>query len=165
MQYANKYIERLLFDTEPLEALPALCSIWTGRAGVTEEREFFGFSEPEFQVHLYLLYHGEVGNGGHCQFFLNPSGRYAAAVSQALVSLEFHGAADIFSRACSAFPSGHVPTDDAARDACIQRVPESAVQLWATLDRELYAIDRAYWPQLLAYLREHDAQILQPERA
>jgi hypothetical protein len=165
VKYANQYLERLLFETEPLEALPALCSIWAGRPGVAEDREFFGFSEPEFHVHLYLLYQGEVGNGGHYQFFLNPSGRHAAAVSRALLSLQFHRAADIFSRACSVFPSGHVPTDDIARDTFVQLLPKSAVEQWGTLDRELYSIDSAYWPQLLSYLREHHAQILQPERA
>jgi hypothetical protein len=165
VKYANEYIERLLFGSEPLEALPALSSIWAGRPGVAEEHEFFGLSEPEFHVHLYLLYHGEVGNGGHCQFFLNPSGRHSAAVSRALVSLQFHSAADIFNRACSLFPSGHVPADDTARETSIQQLPESAIQQWAMLDRELYAIDSASWPQLLSYLREHDAQILQPERA
>jgi hypothetical protein len=164
VKYANEYIERLLFETDPLEALPVLSSIWAGRPGVAEERDFFGFSEPEFHVHLYLLYHDEVGNGGHCQFFLNPSGRHAAAVSRALVSLRFHSAADIFTRACSVFPCGYVPTDDTARDAFIQQLPESTVEEWTTLDRELYAIDSACGQQLLCYLREHDAQILQPER-
>ncbi|WP_035614333.1 DUF4375 domain-containing protein [Haloferula sp. BvORR071] len=161
-KFAHCYIERLLFHTEPMEAVHTLCDMWACREGVSEDREFFGFSEPEFHVHLYLLYQGEVGNGGHFQFFLNPSGRHTAAVSRALA---FHHAADVFNRACSVFPSGAVPADDTAREAFIERLPESVIQHWARLDRELCSIDRAYWPQLLSYLRKHDAQILQPERA
>lgn len=165
MKYAKSYIDELLFQTEPLEAVYGLCGIWAGRPGVAEDREFFGLSEPEFYVHCYLQYQGEVGNGGHSQFFLNPFGRHTSAVARALASLGFRRAADIFGRACSVFPAGHIPGDDAAREAIIQRLPENTLQQWAALDRELYAADRDYWPRLLNYLREHELQILQPERA
>ncbi len=165
LKYAKSYIEGLLFHTEPLEAVHTLCGIWAGRPDISEDREFFGLSEPEFHVHCYLHYQGEVGNGGHCQFFLNPFGRHTAAVARALDSLRFRRAADIFSRACSVFPSSGVPCDDAAREALIQEFPQGVLQCWHALDRELYTADRDYWPRLLSYLREHDPQILQPERA
>ena len=58
MKYADAYIERLLFETKPLEAIFTLSSIWGARPGIAEDREFFGLSEPEFHAHLYLLYHG-----------------------------------------------------------------------------------------------------------
>jgi len=158
LKYAKSYIEDLLFHTEPLKAVHTLCSIWAARPDISEDREFFGLSEPEFRVHCCLHYLGEVSNGGHYQFFLNPFGRHAGAVARALASLQFRRAAHIFSRACSLFPSSDIPHDDAARQVLVQQLSESAIQRWTALDRELYAIDRDYWPRLLDYLREHESQ-------
>ena len=86
-------------------------------------------------------------------------------MARALVALQFHRAIEIFSQACAVFPSGEVPTDDTTRETLIELLPESVWQEWGRLDRELYVVDSAYWPQLLSYLREHETQILQPERA
>lgn len=165
LKYSKSYIDGLLSSPAPIKAIYALCDIWSARPGRSEEDEFFGLSEPEFHVHLYLHYQGEIGNGGHWQFFFNPFGRHSAAVSRALAALQFHRATDLFCRACSVFPSGEVPANHAARQAFIDQLPESATQLWDALDREFYTFDSSYWTRLLAYLREHDAQILQPERA
>ena len=164
MKYARDYIERLLHETEPLEALARLGTIWSTREGVSEDKPHFGFSEPEFHVHMYLLYQGEVGNGGHAQFFMNPSGRHAIAVKSALQALGFDWALTILQRACSEFPQGEVPQDHQKREDTIATLPEQTFVRWAELDKEFYKIDSAYWGALMAYLRKNDDQVLQPER-
>lgn len=164
IKYAKGYIDRLLFATEPNIALNELSSVWTRRSEVTEAKEFFGLAEAEFHVHIYLLYEGDVGNGGHAQFFFNPAGRYAPAVTRALAALQFRETADIFRRACAVFPNGIVPAEDDERRHLIQQLPGGALELWAALNREFYAVNMAYRPQLLAYLRERDTEIFQQER-
>lgn len=163
LKYSKSYIEQLLFCTEPIKAVYALCNIWSARPNRSEDRQFFGFSEPEFHVHCYLHYAGEVGNGGHYQFFINPFGRHSKSVSSALLSLQFRRASDIFTRACSAIPS-HDFNDDAARKALMKGLSQGVLERLHALDREFYAADRDYWPRLLNYLREHDSDILQEER-
>ncbi len=164
MKYAREYIERLLHDTKPLEALERLGSIWSAREGVSEDKPFFGFSEPEFHVHMYLLYQGEAGNGGHAQFFMNPSGRYVHAVESALLALGFDDALAILRRACSEFPGGEVPSDHQKREDVIAALSEETFIRWAELDKGFYKIDSTYWEPLMAYLRKNHDQVLQPER-
>lgn len=164
MKYARDYIERLLHETEPLEALARLGTIWSTREGVSEDKPHFGFSEPEFHVHMYLLYQGEVGNGGHAQFFMNPSGRHATAVKSALQVLGFDWALTILQRACSEFPQGEVPQDHQKREDTIATLPEETFVRWAELDKEFYKMDSASWGTLMTYLRKNDDHVLQPER-
>lgn len=165
MKYSPEFIRELLYQTEPLQAIYELAQIWSAREGVSENRSYFGFSQIEFRVHVLLFYQGEVGNGGHSQFFFNPFGRYASAVGEALDALAFEPFTDLFKRACSVFPGSVVPEAHDRRQAFIEQLSPEAKLLLRTLDQEFYTLDRDFHARLLDYLRQNAAQVLQPEQS
>ena len=108
---------------------------------------------------LSLIYTGEVGNGGHSQFFLNRGGRIAREVVQALDAASLGRAKHILLRACGVFPGGVVPDEP---ENILDDLPDSARSVLDGLDRELSAerVDGA----LLAYLQRNADLVLLPER-
>ena len=79
---AEDFFKRLLHGTDPLEAVGTLSDRWGVRAKSTGP--WLGLSRPEHQVSMALIYVGEVGNGGHTQFFSNRGGEIVARVHAAL---------------------------------------------------------------------------------
>jgi hypothetical protein len=114
---------------------------------------------------MYLWYQGEVGNGGHCQFFLNPVGGNTAEVVEVLERLRFEPVRDILLRAIAVFPNSEVPRTRTERQALVAQMTKDSLALWGRLDRELYAIDGEYWGRLLEYLKDHEEEVLRPERS
>jgi hypothetical protein len=73
---AEDFFKRLLHRTDPPEAITALSEMWEVRTQQTGR--WLGLSQPEHQVTMVLIYVGEVGNGGHTQFFSNRGGDIVA---------------------------------------------------------------------------------------
>lgn len=154
------FLERLLFDTPPIEALATLSSIWSARARA--EVALFGLSEPEYLLQLCLIYSGEVSNGGHSQFFMNRGGRYISDTLNALRAVDLSSLASILEQAAEIL-SGGVPLDPDEVEAALERCSE---ERWCTLEeldqkagRLLPAVDA----QLLTYAKANRGQILTPE--
>ena len=164
LRIAPELFERTLASTKPSEALHLLDSWWSARAGRSVEQRRFGLSQAEFDVHLYLLYLGEVGNGGHSQFFLNPTGDHASETLEALGRLGLAELRGILERACAEFPSASVPKGSDAREAVIDLLPETAFMQWSALDKELYKVDQASWRRVLEYVARHRDEVLVQER-
>jgi hypothetical protein len=158
---AEEFVQRLLHETDPLEAVSILSDRWSVRARATEP--WFGLSKPEYQVTMVLIYIGEVGNGGHTQFFSNRGGQVISPVRDALREIGLVELDTILGEAVALFPNGRVPADRDEVD-----------RLWDSWDRrqlkKFGALDARSWrqpdpyPRLLAYLREHQDQVLRPER-
>jgi Domain of unknown function (DUF4375) len=160
MRISEEYFVRMLYESPAVEALSALVNDWTPRS--KSELPRFGLATPEYYVTLCLIYTGEVGNGGHSQFFLNRGGHIADEVLLALDAVSLPRARDILLRACAAFLNGLVPSNPDAVDAIIDGVLSSSAQLFGELDRELWAV--RIDDVLLNYLRFHANEILLPER-
>jgi len=110
MKISESYFKDLLFRTEALDAVSKLDCYWCTHLD-RGEPILLGLSEPERHVHLCLIYTGEVGNGGHSQFFLNRGGDYT---ERALIALQAMGFSDLqgcLERACQVFTNGTVPRD------------------------------------------------------
>ena len=165
VKIAEDYFYRLLHSKDPLTAVYDLDRCCCTRPGRTVSQPQFGLSQPEFNVHMYLLYQGEIGNGGHCRFFLNPAGGYAPEVLEALERLRFEPIREILLRAIALFPNAEVPRNPTEREALVTHMTKDNLMLWGRLDREFYAIDGGYWGRLLEYLQEHAEEILRPERS
>jgi hypothetical protein len=162
MRIAPELFDRLLNREEASRAVSQLDALWCARPSCSSQRERFGLSPTEYDVHLCLVYLGEVSNGGHGQFFLNPSGSHSNAV---LVSLGRTGLSEIRSilvRACSVFPGGVVPQETTVRELIVETLPQSARDVWAELDRQIYGLHPDV--ALLAYLRANATDVLVPER-
>jgi uncharacterized protein DUF4375 len=164
LRIAPELFDRTLASTEASEALHQLDSWWCARAGRSVKQRHFGLSQAEFDVHMYLLYLGEVGNGGHSQFFLNPTGDHASEALEALGRLGLAELRGILERACAVFPGSSVPKGSDAREAVIDELTEAALLRWSALDKELYKVDQASWGHVLDYVARHRDEILVQER-
>lgn len=157
---AERYFQRLLHETDPLRAVGELARTWEARSAATGGR--LGMSGPEQHVTMVLIYDGEVGNGGHTQFFSNRGGDIVMRVRAALreIGLAEHEA--ILERAVAIFPGGEVPADRAAVDRLLSALTEDRLALFDPLDRQIWSLHPD--ARLLAYMREHESDLLRPER-
>lgn len=156
-------MEKLLASPDPAVALAAISQFWSLRADASKAS--LGLAKPEFNAHLYLWYSGEVGNGGHSQFFLSPIGAHAEETLSALQSMEFSALAAILQEACALLPNGFVPKDRSRRELAIRALSQQALRRWEALDRSVSQLTFRHDQMALHYLRQHLKEILVPERA
>jgi len=157
----RKLIDRILDEEDAVEAIGKLSQYNVPRDWKHPD---LGLSRPERNVYLFCWYAGEVGNGGHVQLFLNPSGGYATRMLDALEEMGLFDLREILGEACSIFP-GPVPADQDERERVIGDLPEEALVAWRRLDRRLWDHDLAAYKPVLEYLRRHRSEILAPETA
>jgi hypothetical protein len=162
MEISEKYFRELLFDTDALEAVSALDRFWCTHLDASE-RTWLGLSEPEHHVHLCIIYLGEVGNGGHTQFFLNRCGDIAARALRALEATELGSLRECLAAACAVFPGGVVPADQLGVEHVLGQFSENQLERLDALDQTVYSI-RDVDGLLLAYLRRHEGELLRRER-
>ena len=84
MRISEGFFRQLLDDPQPYGAVFGLQRHWRPRAGRSLTESAAGLSEPEYTANLCAFYMGEVVNGGHEQFFLNPGGCFAVGTVAAL---------------------------------------------------------------------------------
>jgi len=146
----------------PATALAHLSQFWGVRARIDEHGDLVGLSDPERVVHLMLCYTGEVGNGGHVQYFMNPGGAFAHETVEALNVLGAHEVANVLARTISLFPRGTVPKESRDRNSAVQQLSESAMA-------QLAVADQAVWQHsldvlALSYLRQRSKDVLSLEQ-
>ncbi len=152
---AEDFFKRLLRGTDPLEAVGTLSDRWGVRAKSTGP--WLGLSRPEHQVSMALIYVGEVGNGGHTQFFSNRGGEIVARVQAALRDVGLVELRAILGSACALFPGGKVPGDRAEVDRLLEAWGEDLLAAIVRLDRRVGQQDA--YPRLLIYLQEHESEV------
>jgi hypothetical protein len=162
MEISEKYFKELLLETPALEAVATLDQFWCTHFD-SSDRVWLGLSEPEHHVHVCLLYTGEVGNGGHVQFFWNHGREMAERTLRALGALNFGDLYACLSDACRVFRDGLVPKDRAGvKEAVDGFTPEHFSRLDG-LDSKVWSI-RNLDDSMLRYLRLHEGDILRRER-
>jgi len=142
---APDYFDRLLTDTDPVDpvdAVAALSAFWQPRIDSRAAR--FGLSVAEYNVHLILIYTGEIADGGHAQYFVNRGVAYVDDTIAALNAVGLETLGDVLAQAQSILAvAGREFADcDAAAD---EKLPEVDVVL-------------------LRYCRAHKDTLLLPER-
>jgi hypothetical protein len=165
MPWSREYLRELLCDPDPIKAVSELANIWSSRQGRKVTDPCFGLLPCQYAVHLYLNYQGDVGNGGHSQYFTNPVGAYANETLAALTELGFHDVHEILSRAVAVFPGSQVPKDWKERNDLVEGFSEDVHSLWSKLDRKLSSVSSAHWPLVQKYLQRHEAEILERDGA
>jgi hypothetical protein len=166
MKIAEDYFQRLLDGgDDEYSALQALDAFWCARAGRSESDQWFGLSRAEFDVHLVLHYLGEVGNGGHQQYFLNPVGRYVAETLDALRRTGLSDVHALLLQARTVFHGVSTPRDATQLSAAMEQLDDDGLSLLSRMDERALSLQNRCWPQLLRYLREHQAEVLAEERA
>jgi hypothetical protein len=140
MKIAEEYFERLLRPDGPVGAITQLDQVWCSRPGVSKDIPRFGLEEPEYNIHLVLLYTGAVSNGGNAQFFEGP---LAELATDTVGALDAMGLA-VLAEALRLALRRTISYDDADKLA----------------DRELPSVNAA----LLAYARKYESELCRPER-
>ena len=103
MRYSQGYLEGLL-NSDDVLAIFELDAIIMSSARVDIGKPQFGLTTPSFYVHLCLGYVGEVGNGGHVQYFFNQLGGYASETVMALRVMGLDELGQVLETAVSLFP-------------------------------------------------------------
>ena len=160
LQIAEGYFRRLLFETGSSQAVSTLSSCWAPRARSREPQ--FGLALPEYNVTLCMTYSGEVGNGGHLQYFLNRGGWAARETLVALASVDLPNAQGILHEACNRFPDCFVPDQPDEVQSLLDRLPNDFGQSFQALDATL--LQDHFDDMLLAYMQHHGEEILRLER-
>jgi hypothetical protein len=165
MKISPRYVARLLAATadDAVDALAQLSSFWSARARLTETGELTGLSPSELAAHLALWYCGEVGNGGHTQYFVNPVGSFAHETITSLEKLGLDQAASILWNAVQVFPDQRVPREQAIRLARINALCNDHLDLLHRLDLALWAISGRIDLTILRYLEAHRDDVLAAE--
>lgn len=162
MRLAEQYFQRLLYDTDPIEAVSTLGTHWSTRW--TSSDPYFGLAVPEYNVSVCCLYQAEVFNGGHTQFFFNQGGEITLGVQKALRVLELNEWGRILNDARQVFPNGEIPEERESIVTFLSVLSEEGLARLDDLDHEFDAIGLDVDQQLLDYLRAHEQEILLPER-
>jgi hypothetical protein len=167
MKIARSYVAQLLASDEKgaIDALATLAGFWSSRAGLSEAGELTGLSPSELAAHLALWYTGEVGSGGHTQYFMNPMGGYAHETITALELLGLERAAKILRDAVRVFPDGQVPKSGTIRYAHIERLDGRQLDLLHRADLALDAVMQHIDFHILQYLRKHGDEVLTAEQS
>lgn len=139
---SEQYFRSLLAHPDSLEATSTISGFWSHR--VDEAKPMFGLSRPEYHCQLVLIYTGEVGNGGHSQFFLNRG----------------HDLVD-----------DHVAALDTILSPYLASTLRKAAGIRADTEG-LHTLDQQAWPHmskadqaLQMFLRENSEHVLQQERS
>jgi hypothetical protein len=161
MQLDERYFSELLFDTPAGQALSFLSQFWSTR--LQPSVESWGLSFAERHVQLALIYTGEVGNGGHLQFFLNRGGDVSERAVAAFGAMGFADLRDCLVTASQVFPGGIVPVDGREVERIVDSLSDEALQRLHACD-EWLGTTRGIEERLLQYLRANQEVILLPER-
>ncbi len=161
LRIAEAYFRRLLFETGSLQAVSTLSSCWAPRARSGAPQ--FGLALPEYNVTLCMTYSGEVGNGGHLQYFLNRGGWAARETLGALGSVGLPHAQVILREACNRFPDCFVPDQPDEVESLLDRLPDVFGMSFQALDATL--LKERFDETLMTYMQHHAEEILRPERS
>lgn len=80
----------------------------------------------------------EVNNGGFGQYFMNSSGEYAHETIQSLITIGANKTAAILQQAINEFPGAKVPKERHIRLEALERIEDSADEVWDSLDQQFY---------------------------
>jgi hypothetical protein len=157
MRISERYFQNLLSSEDAVSAVSELAAFWSARAN--EHLPLLGLSRPEFNVQLVLAYAGEVQNGGHAQFFMNPVGHYAPLAAPALREVGLLGLARVLEQALSLFPDMAL----LGSESVASRIEQVGPPLRAA-DAEFFGLGPAVDQACLKHLRAHAAEVLKEER-
>jgi len=163
MRVSRKYINKLLDNTNTLEAVYTLSSFWGPRASKNVNKPNCGLSQVEFDVNLYLYYAAEVGNGGHEQYFFNPSGKKWRETLTALNNIRLTELHNLLVSSLSVFKDSSPPIEWELRNEIIENFDEKVFIFWNQLDRAFYKISNDCENRVLDYLRNNRQTILLEE--
>lgn len=95
-------------------------------------------TEPQKQFYYNQCLEREINNGGFNQYFINSSGDFAHQTIQSLTAIGATTTADILKKAIDQFPDKKVPQDRDKRVEIVERIEETANEVWEELDQKFF---------------------------
>lgn len=137
------------------DELPGL--IWNYFVDLISAEEYEDLDPVQRPAHLVFWYEAEVQNGGHMQYFENPTGRRAGETISALVLLGAVTQAKILERALETFRSRPRPKIETAEEFC-----EVALQgEFRKFDSEFAACSPTLNEVMERYLAKHQTSFVE----
>lgn len=166
MKIDAAYFDRLLagevdgaiFDLGQLQSFWSVRALWT-------DGEIRGLSPTEAVVQLASYYTGDVGNGGHTQYFLNPVGMFSRETVQALRALNELELAATLQDAIALFPDAEVSKDRVTRVAQVNALGVEDMKRLNQFDRRVSVALSDFSERVLAFLRANKDDVLVAERS
>jgi hypothetical protein len=97
----------------------------------------------------------EVNNGGFCQYFINTSGDNAHETVQSLKAIGADKTAELLQKAIDQFPGKTVPKDRDQRTEIVEKIEETAEEVWNDLDQKFYEYEDDLNTLNIEYVRKH----------
>ena len=115
-------------------------------AEMTEPQKLFNYNQELER---------EVNNGGFSQFFLNSSGDNAHETVLSLKAIGADKTADLLQKAIDQFPSKTVSKDRDKRTEIVEKIEETAEEVWNDLDQKFYEYEDDLNTLNIEYVRKH----------
>ncbi len=110
-----------------------------------------GLTEPQKLYYATYSYLAEVNNGGHAQYFVNPSGHDWRCALRALTTVGANKRAKLLQEAADLFGPAGPPEDNDERHRQLARFPKSKVDALSSLDDRFYQSSKNLEALLLLY--------------
>lgn len=109
-----------------------------------ESKGFDGLTDPQQHFYAVSIYHWEVDNGGHSQYFFNSSGDHWKSAQAGLKAIGAVKRAKILEEAASRFGPNGPSSDRMTRIMALGRLEEQGKRSFDDLDDRFYAADEDF---------------------
>jgi hypothetical protein len=99
---------------------------------------FDQLTEPQKNFYFNQNLEREINNGGFNQYFYNSSGDFAHDTIISLQTIGANKTANILQQAIDQFPNSAVPKDRAQRQEVLEKIEDTANEVWEQLDQAFY---------------------------
>lgn len=118
-----------------------------------------GLSQPERDLRLAMVLHGEVSNGGFHSFFWNSAGDLALEIHEALKRIGAASVLPLYEKALAAFPDSKPARNQIARNDQIDALGEDGqFEYFRPLSSEYHRRSKEWSRDCAAFIRKHRDQ-------
>lgn len=114
-------------------------------------------TDPQKQFYYNQCLEREINNGGFNQYFINSSGDFAHQAVQSLTAIGALTTAHILQKAIDQFPDKKVPQDRDERIELVERIEETANEVWEELNQKFFEYADDLNILNLNFIRQHKA--------
>jgi len=112
-------------------------------------------TEPQKNFFFNQNLEREVNNGGFNQYFYNSSGDFAHETIKSLKIIRADKTADKLQKAIDQFPDKTVPKDRIKRQVVLEKIEETANEIWEELDQKFFVYEDDLNTLNIEYIRQN----------
>lgn len=139
MRYSTNYIDSLFAQENPTESVTGIINIASCNPSL-DATLLDGKGYPLFNLLMYINYTGDVGNGGHAQYFWNSYSDHVVDTLAALDEIGLPKFRSILEEALTIFEDGTPPKDKSQRERIVTNLRDENFIFLQQCDHALYEI-------------------------